>query len=101
MKRFNDPRDWFFEKRFGLFIHWGLYAIKGWHEQEIWRWPRTRAEYVKYLDQFNPVKFDPEVWLDAAQSAGMDYVVFTTKHVDGFCLWDTAHTDFKKSYEDP
>jgi len=58
MIRYNDSRDWFFENRFGLFIHWGLYSIKGWHEQEIWRWPVSKKEYVKYLDRFNPVKFN-------------------------------------------
>jgi hypothetical protein len=46
MQPFNDPRDWFFQKRCGLFIHWSLYAIKGWHEQEIWRWPVAKSEYV-------------------------------------------------------
>lgn len=95
MKRFHDSRDWFFEKRFGLFVHWGLYAIKGWHEQEIWRWPVAREEYARYLRQFNPVRFDPDAWLDAAREAGMEYVVFTTKHCDGFCNWDSQQTDFK------
>lgn len=95
MKRFSPTPSSFHDHRFGLFIHWGLYAIGGWHEQEIWRLPRSRAEYGKYLDQFNPVHFDPDAWLDAAEAAGMDYVVFTTKHCDGFCNWDTAHSDFK------
>lgn len=95
MKQFNDARDWFLKDRFGLFIHWGLYAIKGWHEQEIWRWPVAKSDYIKYLAQFNPVKFDADAWLDHAESAGMEYVVFTTKHCDGFCNWDSAYTDFK------
>jgi alpha-L-fucosidase len=81
--------------QFGLFIHWGLYALKGWHEQETWRWPVNREEYGNYLHQFNPVHFDPEAWLDTAEAAGMDYVVFTTKHCDGFCNWNSQHTDFK------
>ncbi|MEM1210734.1 MAG: alpha-L-fucosidase [Planctomycetota bacterium] len=95
LAKFNDARDWFFENRFGLFVHWGLYAIKGWHEQEIWRWPVSREDYAEYASQFNPVRFDANAWLDAAAAAGMDYVVFTTKHIDGFCNWDSAHTDFK------
>ncbi len=95
MKRFHDARDWFFEKRFGLFVHWGLYAIKGWHEQEIWRWPVSREDYGRYLAQFHPHRFDPDAWLDAARAAGMEYVVFTTKHCDGFCNWDSKYTDFK------
>lgn len=91
---FNDARDWFTEKRFGLFIHWGLYALNAWQEQEQWRRGIPRAEYVPLQQQFNPVNFDPDEWLDVAQAAGMEYVCFTTKHHDGFCLWDTAQTDY-------
>ncbi len=94
MKYFNDSRDWFFEKRYGLFVHWGLYAISGFHEQEMFRKNTPRKQYEKYLHQFNPVDFDPERWLDIAQESGMEYIVFTTKHQDGFCLWNTEHTDF-------
>ena len=94
MQRFGDGRDWFFEKRFGLFIHWGLYAIPAWHEQDQWRRGIPRRDYVPLQQQFNPVHFNPDVWLDAAESAGMEYLCFTTKHHDGFCLWDTAQTDY-------
>lgn len=93
-QRFNDGRDWFSEKRFGLFAHWGLYAVPGWHEQIQWRKNIPRTEYVKLIDQFNPTKYDPEEWLDIAESAGMEYVCLTTKHHDGFCLWDTKQTEF-------
>jgi len=92
--RFGDGRDWFFEKRFGLFVHWGIYAIPAWQEQVQWRRPIARAEYVKLAEQFNPVKFDPDEWLDLAAGAGMEYLCITTKHHDGFCLWDTKQTDF-------
>ena len=92
--RFGDQRDWFFERRFGLFLHWGLYSISGWHEQTQYRQRIPRAEYVKLARQWNPVKFDPEAWLDLAERAGMKYVCLTTKHHDGFCLWDTKLTDF-------
>jgi len=95
LQRFGDNRDWFFEKRFGLFVHWGLYAIPAWHEQVLYRRGMRRAEYAKLVHEFNPVRFDPEAWLDLAQAAGMGYVTFTTKHVDGFCMWDTAQTEFK------
>ena len=54
--RFGDGRDWFFENRFGLFVHWGLYAIPGWHEQHQWRGRVPREEYVKLAQQWNPVK---------------------------------------------
>jgi len=94
MQHFNDGRDWFFEKRFGLFIHWGIYAVAGWHEQHQWRGRVPRAEYVKLAEQWNPVKFDPDQWLDLAESVGMRYLTITTKHHDGFCLWDTKLTDF-------
>jgi alpha-L-fucosidase len=92
--RFGDARDWFFEKRFGMFVHWGLYAIPGWHEQHQWRARVPRAEFVKLAAQWNPVKFNPEAWLDLLQEAGMKYICLTTKHHDGFCLWDTKETAF-------
>ena len=92
---FGDGRDWFFEKRFGLFIHWGIYAIPAWHEQQQWRAQVPRKEYEKLAGQFNPVRYDPDAWLDLAEEAGMEYVCFTTKHHDGYCLWDTAQTDYK------
>lgn len=94
MKRFGDGRDWFFEKRFGLFLHWGLYAIHGWHEQEQWRGRVDRREYGKLQAQWNPVRYSPDEWLDLAEEVGMRYVCLTTKHHDGFCLWDTKQTDF-------
>ena len=107
MRRFDDKRDWFFSQRFGMFVHWGLYAIPAWHEQVLWRggagtsgagdspggW--TRERYEQLAGQFNPERFDPDAWLDLAEEAGMEYLCFTTKHHDGFCMWDTAHTEYK------
>jgi len=93
--RFNDGRDWFFEHRFGLFIHWGLYALGEWHEQEQFRRPVPREVYARQIERFNPVKFNPDAWLDLAESVGMRYVTFTSKHIDGFCMFDSAHTDYK------
>ena len=95
VERFGDGRDWFLEKRFGMFVHWGLYAIPAWHEQHQWRGQMERSEYGKPAAQFNPTKFDPEVWLDVMQGAGIEYICLTTKHHDGYCLWDTKQTDFK------
>ncbi len=92
--RFGDGRDWFFEKRFGLFIHWGLYSILEWHEQHQYRLRIPRPEYEKLIHRFNPTKFDPDAWLDLAAATGMDYVCFTTKHCEGFCLWNTRQTDY-------
>jgi alpha-L-fucosidase len=91
---FGDGRDWFMERRFGLFVHWGLYAIPAWHEQHQWRGGVPRAEYEQLIHRFNPVNFDPDAWLDLAEDAGMRYLCITTKHHDGFCLWDTAQTDY-------
>lgn len=92
--RFGDGRDWFFEKRFGMFVHWGIYAIPGWHEQHQFQLRVPRDEYVKLAGQFNPVAFNPDAWLDLAEAAGMRYITFTTKHIDGFCMWHTAQTDY-------
>jgi alpha-L-fucosidase len=92
--RFGDGRDWFFERRYGMFVHWGLYSIPGWHEQHQWRGRVPRAEYIKLAEQWNPLKFNPEEWLDLMEEAGMKYITITTKHHDGFCLWDTKQTGF-------
>jgi alpha-L-fucosidase len=82
------------ERRFGLFLHWGLYSIAARTE---WMWHRERmsvAQYERYLRFFEPDLFAPREWMDRAHAAGMRYVVITTKHHDGFCLWDSALTDF-------
>lgn len=92
--KFNDPRDWFFQKRFGMFVHWGIYAIPAWHEQILWRWNMSPDDYRHYAKQFNPVQFDPDAWIDLMQEAGMEYICFTTKHHDGFCMWNTKYTDY-------
>jgi alpha-L-fucosidase len=93
-RRFGDGRDWWFQRRFGMFVHWGIYAIHGLHEQEQWRYRVPRAEYVKLQREWNPVKYDPDAWLDLAAEAGMKYICLTTKHHDGFCLWDTKQTSY-------
>jgi len=94
VRRFGDGRDWFFDRRFGMFVHWGLYAIPGWHEQHQWRARVPRAEYIKLAEKWNPEKFDPDKWLDLMEEAGMKYLTVTAKHHDGFCLWDTRQTVF-------
>jgi alpha-L-fucosidase len=94
VKRFGDGRDWFFEKRYGMFVHWGLYSIPGWHEQHQWRARVPRVVYARLADQWKPLKFNPEEWLDLMEQAGMKYLTITTKHHDGFCLWDTKLTSF-------
>ncbi|MDR3120999.1 MAG: alpha-L-fucosidase [Clostridiales bacterium] len=93
--RFHDARDWFNEKRLGLFIHWGIYSIPAWHEQMEWRGRMPRKEYEPLMREFNPVKYDPDAWLALAKSVGMEFVTITTKHHDGFCMFDSKYTDFK------
>lgn len=92
--KFGNKKDWFFKKRFGMFVHWGLYALEAWHEQHQLRKNVPRAEYKKLVKQFNPKAFNPEEWLDIAEEAGMEYLTFTTKHLDGFCMWNTKQTNY-------
>lgn len=82
-------------KRFGMFVHWGIYSLTGWQEQYRMRLGVSRGEYAKLAKSFNPVEYDPEDWVRLARDAGMEYICFTTKHHDGFCMWDTSETDFK------
>jgi len=86
--------DTFFSRRLGLFIHWGIYAIPGWQEQHQLRLKTPRAEYAKLAAQFNPTAYDPDAWLDLAEAAGMTYLVFTTKHHDGFALHNSKVTNY-------
>jgi len=99
----HDARmQWWREARFGLFIHWGLYAIpagewKG--KTEYGEWIRSTAEipleeYDKFVAQFNPAKFNADEWVRMAKDAGMKYIVITSKHHDGFSLFDSKQTDF-------
>jgi alpha-L-fucosidase len=87
--------DWFVEARFGLFVHWGLYAVPARHEWVQSREQLTAEHYQGYFDTFDPDLYDPAAWARAAWDAGMRYAVITTKHHDGFCLWDSQLTDFK------
>jgi len=89
----EENLEWWKDARFGMFIHWGPVSIKG---TEI-GWSRGRempvAEYDTLYKQFNPVNFNALEWVKIAKAAGMKYIVFTSKHHDGFCMWDTKFSD--------
>ena len=92
----GDTR-WFVHDRFGLFIHWGLYAMPARHEWVRHNEGLTDADYDVFFRHFDPDLYDPAQWADAAANAGMRYFVITTKHHDGFCLWDSKLTDYKST----
>ena len=86
---------WFVHSRFGMFVHWGLYALSARHEWVKSRECITDEEYQRYFDYFNPDMYDAKAWAKAAKNAGMKYFVITTKHHEGFCLWDSEYTEYK------
>jgi alpha-L-fucosidase len=108
--------EWFQDMKFGLLMHWGPYSqwgvVESWSlcpEDEGWcqrRGPYAKDywEYKKAYENlkstFNPLRFDPDRWASAAKGAGMRYVVFTTKHHDGFCMFDTRTTDYRITDKD-
>lgn len=94
-KKHKKRMRWWQEARFGMFIHWGLYAIPARGE-----WVRSHEklsieEYEPFFNEFNPVNYNPREWAKAAKKAGMKYVVMTAKHHDGFCLFDSELTDYQ------
>ena len=95
----KTPGDtaWFTHDRFGMFIHFGTYALPGRHE-----WVKTNEKipeekYDKYFKYFNPDLYAPKEWARQAREAGMKYVVLTTKHLEGFCLFDSKYTEYKST----
>lgn len=107
----QEKLDWWQDQKFGLFMHWGTYSqwgvVESWSicpEDEGWtqRHGHGADNYFTYLQNyenlqkaFNPVEFNPQKWAKAAKAAGMRYMIFTTKHHDGFCMFDTHQTDYK------
>ena len=114
LKHLEQFQDW----KFGFFMHWGIYSqwgcIESWPLIEAWNWGRTddlpawverdrdfdrfTADYRKLNETFYPQNFDPDRWASLARQAGMRYLVFTTKHHDGFCMFDTKQTDYRTTH---
>ena len=98
----DERMDWWRQARFGMFIHWGLYAVPAgeWGGRTGYgEWIRHSAQipvgqYDQFLDRFNPVNFDADAWVQMAKDAGMKYIVITSKHHDGFALFDSKVSDF-------
>src|SRR5210317_1150785 len=100
----EERLKWWHEARFGMFIHWGLYAIPAgeWKNERIpgiseWIMLRAQipvAEYEALATQFNPVKYDADAWVRLAKEAGMKYIVITSKHHDGFAMYDSDVSDY-------
>jgi alpha-L-fucosidase len=85
---------WWREARFGMFIHWGVYAIPARGEWHMFNQKVPVPEYEKYPPRFNPVRFDARSWARLAREAGMKYLVITSKHHDGFCMWDSKVSSY-------
>jgi alpha-L-fucosidase len=101
---FDERMAWWRDAKFGMFIHWGAYAVpagmyKGQEISGIGEWIMNSAripvrEYEEFVLQFNPVQFNADEWVAIAKNAGMQYIVITSKHHDGFCLWDSKVTKY-------
>ena len=87
--------DWFVHDRFGMFIHWGLYSMPARHEWVKSREQLTTEQYSKYFKYFNPDMYDAKEWAKRAKDAGMKYAVMTTRHHEGFSMFDTQYSDYK------
>lgn len=104
-----ERMQWWADARFGLFLHWGLYAVpagewKGKRDYGEWIMEEAdipKAEYERFASRFDPKKYDPDAWARAAKAAGMKYVVITSKHHEGFAMWDTQGTDYNIARRTP
>lgn len=95
----EERTAWYRAAKFGMFIHWGPYSLASVEASWPIMVPKqggiTEAEYRALPERFNPANFDPDAWIDLARTAGQQYMVFTTKHHDGFCMFDSSYTDYK------
>lgn len=95
----NERTAWYRDAKFGMFIHWGPYSLASVEASWPIMVPKaggiSEADYRALPKRFNPTKFDPDAFVDLARAAGQEYMVFTTKHHDGFCMFDSSYTDYK------
>jgi len=89
-----EMSQWFQDAKFGMFIHWGVYSVLGDGEWVMHQKQMTVPEYEKLPPQFNPTEYDPQEWVALAKSAGMKYITITSKHHDGFAMWDSQISDY-------
>src|SRR6188508_3165224 len=87
-------REWFQQAKFGLFIHWGVYSVLGDGEWAMNNQQIPIKTYEKLPAFFNPTEFDAKAWVQMAKAAGMKYIVITSKHHDGFAMWDSKVSDY-------
>ncbi len=92
-----EKMKWYLHDRVGMFIHWGLYSLLGHGEWAMSRERISKEEYRQYFDNFNPRDYDPKKWAAMAKNAGIKYAIMTSKHHEGFCLFDSQYTDFKST----
>lgn len=89
-----EAREWFQDAKFGLFVHWGIYSVLARQEWVMNNEKIPIQEYEKLVPQFNPVKFDPDEWCRMVKDAGMHYITITSKHHDGFAIFDSEVSDY-------
>ncbi len=94
-RRSPGDTSWFTADRFGMFIHWGLYSMPARHEWVKNYEKLSEAQYEKYFEYFDPDLYDAREWAKKAKAAGMKYAILTTKHHEGFCMFDSQYTDYK------
>lgn len=93
----KERMAWWVNDRFGMFIHWGLYSLPARHEWVRNKEQISNEDYQKYFDNFNPDLYNPREWAKTAKAAGMKYAVITTKHHEGFTLFDSKFTNYKST----
>ena len=86
--------EWFADAKFGIFIHWGLYANYAQGEWYLQNFPIDKYEYAKAADAFYPHRFDAKKWVETIKASGAKYICFTSRHHDSFSMWDTEQSDF-------